>query len=166
MERFTTLFPLWTLLGSALALFRPELFTWFSGIWITLGLGVIMLGMGLGLSPDDFLRVGRRPRPALVGLIAQFAVMPALAAAIAALLRLPAPLAVGLILVGCCPGGTASNVVALIARADVALSVVMTSLSTLAAVVFTPRLTEVLASQYVPVDGWLLLLRVHCLLCA
>jgi BASS family bile acid:Na+ symporter len=151
---------LWTLLGSALALVRPELFTWFSGIWITLGLGVIMLGMGLGLSPDDFLRVGRRPRPALVGLIAQFAVMPALAAAIAELLRLPAPLAVGLILVGCCPGGTASNVVALIARADVALSVVMTSLSTLAAVVFTPRLTEVLASQYVPVDGWLLLLRV------
>ena len=160
MERFTTLFPLWTLLGSVLALIHPGLFTWFSGIWITLGLGVIMLGMGLGLSPDDFLRVGRRPRPALVGLIAQFAVMPALAAAIAALLRLPAPLAVGLILVGCCPGGTASNVVALIARADVALSVVMTSLSTLAAVVFTPRLTEVLASQYVPVDGWLLLLRV------
>ena len=129
-------------------------------MWITLGLGVIMLGMGLGLSPDDFLRVGRQPRPALVGVIAQFAVMPALAAAIAALLRLPAPLAVGLILVGCCPGGTASNVVALIARADVALSVVMTSLSTLAAVLFTPRLTELLASQYVPVNGWLLLLRV------
>ena len=160
MERFTTLFPFWTLLGSVLALVRPELFTWFSGIWITLGLGVIMLGMGLGLSPDDFVRVGRRPRPALVGVIAQFAVMPALAAAIAALLRLPAPLAVGLILVGCCPGGTASNVVALIARADVALSVVMTSLSTLAAVLFTPRLTELLASQYVPVNGWLLLLRV------
>ena len=160
MERFTTLFPLWTLLGSVLALVHPGLFTWFSGIWITLGLGVIMLGMGLGLSPDDFVRVGRRPRPALVGVIAQFAVMPALAAAIAALLRLPAPLAVGLILVGCCPGGTASNVVALIARADVALSVVMTSLSTLAAVLFTPRLTELLASQYVPVNGWLLLLRV------
>lgn len=160
MERFTTLFPLWTLLGSVLALVYPGLFTWFSGMWITLGLGVIMLGMGLGLSPDDFLRVGRQPRPALVGVIAQFAVMPALAAAIAALLRLPAPLAVGLILVGCCPGGTASNVVALIARADVALSVVMTSLSTLAAVLFTPRLTELLASQYVPVNGWLLLLRV------
>ena len=160
MERFTTLFPLWTLLGSVLALVHPCLFTWFSAIWITLGLGVIMLGMGLGLSPDDFVRVGRRPRPALVGVIAQFAVMPALAAAIAAVLRLPAPLAVGLILVGCCPGGTASNVVALIARADVALSVVMTSLSTLAAVLFTPRLTEWLASQYVPVNGWLLLLRV------
>lgn len=160
LERFTTLFPLWTLLGSVLALVQPGLFTWFNGLWITLGLGLIMLGMGLGLSTDDFLQVGRRPRPALVGVIAQFAVMPALAAAIAALLRLPAPLAVGLILVGCCPGGTASNVVAMIARADVALSVVMTSLSTLAAVVLTPRLTELLASQYVPVDGWLLLLRV------
>ena len=160
LERFTTLFPLWTLLGSAFALLEPALFTWFNGLWITLGLGLIMLGMGLGLSPNDFLRVGRTPRPALVGVIAQFAVMPALAAAIAALLRLPAPLAVGLILVGCCPGGTASNVVAMIARADVALSVVMTSLSTLAAVVFTPRLAEWLASQYVPVDGWLLLWRV------
>ena len=160
LERFTTLFPLWTLLGSVLALVQPGLFTWFNGLWITLGLGLIMLGMGLGLSTDDFLQVCRRPRPALVGVIAQFAVMPALAAAIAALLRLPAPLAVGLILVGCCPGGTASNVVAMIARADVALSVVMTSLSTLAAVVLTPRLTELLASQYVPVDGWLLLLRV------
>ena len=68
----------------------------------------------------------------------QFLVMPALAAFIAAALHLPAPLAVGLILVGCCPGGTASNVVALIARADIALSVVMTSLSTLLAVVLTP----------------------------
>merc|ERR1711995_222867 len=87
-------------------------------------------------------------------------VMPSLAAAIAVLLQLPAPLAVGLILVGSCPGGTASNVVTLIARGDVALSVVMTSISTMAAVVLTPRLTELLASQYVPVDGWLLLLRV------
>ena len=90
----------------------------------------------------------------LLGVLVQFLVMPALAAGIAAALHLPAPLAVGLILVGCCPGGTASNVVALIGRGDVALSVVMTTVSTLAAVVLTPRLTQVLASQYVPVDGW------------
>jgi BASS family bile acid:Na+ symporter len=96
----------------------------------------------------------------ILGVAAQFLVMPSLAAAIAVLLQLPAPLAVGLILVGCCPGGTASNVVTLIAKGDVALSVVMTSISTMAAVVLTPRLTELLASQYVPVDGWLLLLRV------
>ena len=160
LERFTTLFPLWTLLGSLLALLHPPLFVWFRGPLITIGLGVIMLGMGLGLTPRDFLRVSRQPRAVILGVAAQFLVMPSLAAAIAVLLQLPAPLAVGLILVGCCPGGTASNVVTLIAKGDVALSVVMTSISTVAAVVLTPRLTELLASQYVPVDGWLLLLRV------
>lgn len=159
-ERFTLLFPLWTLLGALSSLVFPGLFTWFRGPWITLGLGVIMLGMGLGLTPGDFLRVGQRPRPVLIGVASQFLVMPLLAALIAAGLKLPAPLAVGLILVGCCPGGTASNVVALIGRADVALSVVMTTCSTLAAVVLTPRLTELLASQYVPVDGWALFLKV------
>ena len=160
LERFTTLFPLWTLLGSLLALVHPPLFSWFRGPLITIGLGLIMLGMGLGLAPRDFLRVSRQPGTVTVGLISQFLVMPTLAAAIAVVLQLPAPLAVGLILVGCCPGGTASNVVTLIAKGDVALSVVMTSISTVAAVVLTPRLTEVLASQYVPVDGGLLLLRV------
>ena len=160
LERFTTLFPLWTLTGAGLALLHPPLFTWFKGDLITLGLGVIMLGMGLGLEPADFLRVGRQPRYAVLGAISQFTVMPGLAALIAAGLRLPAPLAVGLILVGCCPGGTASNVVSLIARADVALSVVMTSLSTLAAVLLTPQLTGLLAGQYVPVDAGVLLLRV------
>ena len=156
-ERFTLLFPLWTLLGAGLALIHPPLFTWFRGPLITLGLGVIMLGMGLGLRPEDFLRVAGRPRPLVLGVVAQFVVMPSLAAGIAAALNLSTPLAVGLILVGCCPGGTASNVVALIGRADVALSVVMTTISTVAAVVLTPNLTELLASQYVPVDGWALL---------
>ena len=159
-ERFTLLFPLWTLLGALLALLHPPLFIWFKGPLIALGLGVIMLGMGVGLTPADFVRVGRRPRAMLLGVLVQFLVMPALAAGIAAALHLPAPLAVGLILVGCCPGGTASNVVALIGRGDVALSVVMTTISTLAAVVLTPRLTQVLASQYVPVDGWALFLAV------
>ena len=159
-ERFTLLFPLWTLLGALLALLHPPLFIWFKGPLIALGLGVIMLGMGVGLTPADFVRVGRRPRAVLLGVLLQFLVMPALAAGIAAALHLPAPLAVGLILVGCCPGGTASNVVALIGRGDVALSVVMTTISTLAAVVLTPRLTQVLASQYVPVDGWALFLAV------
>ena len=159
-DRFTLLFPLWTVIGAGLSLLLPEFFTWFRGPWITVGLGVIMLGMGLGLTPQDFLRVGQQPRPVLIGALSQFLVMPLLAAALAAVLGLPAPLAVGLILVGCCPGGTASNVVALIARADVALSVVMTMVSTSLAVVLTPRFTEALASQYVPVDAWALLLKV------
>ena len=159
-ERLTLLFPLWTLLGAILAMLYPPLFTWFQGPLITLGLGVIMLGMGLGLRLQDFVRVGSRPRSLVVGVVAQFVVMPSLAVLIAMALHLSPPLAVGLILVGCCPGGTASNVVALIGRADVALSVVMTTISTLAAVVLTPRLTEVLASQFVPVDGWTLLISV------
>ncbi|WP_392348131.1 bile acid:sodium symporter family protein [Parasynechococcus sp.] len=144
-ERFTLLFPLWTLLGALLALLHPPLFIWFKGPLIALGFGVIMLDMGVGLTPADFVRVGRRPRAMLLGVLVQFLVMPALAAVIAAALHLPAPLAVGLILVG---------------RGDVALLVVMTTISTLAAVVLTPRLTQVLASQYVPVDGWVLFLAV------
>lgn len=154
IERFTLLFPLWTLLGAGLSMFVPGLFIWFSGPWIEYGLGLIMLGMGLGLRPADFMFVFKRPRPAVLGVFAQFLVMPGLAALIAMALRLDPALAVGLILVGCCPGGTASNVVALIARADVALSVVMTTFSTLAAVILTPLLTSWLAGRYVPVDGW------------
>ena len=119
-----------------------------------------MLGMGLGLTPQDFGRVGQRPRPVVIGVVAQFIVMPSVAALLAFALHLSPPLAVGLILVGCCPGGTASNVVALIGRADVALSVVMTTVSTLVAVVLTPQLTALLASQYVPIDGGLLLIKV------
>ncbi|APD47128.1 MULTISPECIES: bile acid:sodium symporter family protein [Synechococcaceae] len=160
LERFTLLFPLWTLLGVVLALPFPWLFTWLQGPLIVLALGVIMLGMGLELQPADFRRVLRRPRPVALGVIGQFSVMPLLAAALAWGLGLEPPLAVGLILVGCCPGGTASNVVTLIARADVALSVVMTTASTLLAVVLTPALTGLLAGRYVPVDGWKLLLDV------
>ncbi len=156
IEGFTLLFPLWTLLGAGLSMLFPGLFTWFSGPWIEYGLGLIMLGMGLGLMPADFLFVFKRPRPAVLGVVAQFLVMPGLAALIAMALRLEPALAVGLILVGCCPGGTASNVVVLIGRADVALSVVMTTFSTLAAVILTPLLTSWLAGRYVPVDGWAL----------
>jgi BASS family bile acid:Na+ symporter len=154
-ERFTLLFPLWTLMGAGLALLYPPLFTWFRGDLITLGLGVIMLGMGLGLTPQDFVRVGQRPRPVVIGVVTQFVVMPSIAAFLAFALHLSPPLAVGLILVGCCPGGTASNVVALIGGADVALSVVMTTVSTLVAVVLTPQLTALLA-----IDGGLLLIKV------
>ena len=73
-ERFTLLFPLWTLMGAGLALLYPPLFTWFRGDLITMGLGVIMLGMGLGLTPQDFGRVWQRPRPVVIGVVAQFIV--------------------------------------------------------------------------------------------
>ncbi|MFM1770520.1 MAG: hypothetical protein RJA22_3049 [Verrucomicrobiota bacterium] len=151
---FTNLFPVWVLLGGAAALVRPAWFTWFSGPWIVWGLAVVMLGMGLTLSVDDFRRVLSMPRAIAAGFAAQYAIMPLLAWGVARALQLPTDLAVGLILVGCCPGGTASNVVTFLARANVPLSVLMTMCSTFGAVALTPLLTKALASQYVQVDAW------------
>jgi len=150
----TNLFPIWVLLGGALALVHPGWFTWFSGDFITWGLAVIMLGMGITLSVDDFKRVLQMPRAVAIGFAAHYAIMPFLGWSIAHLLRLETPLAVGLILVSCCPCGTASNVVNYIARSNVALSVLMTMCSTLGAIVMTPLLTKWLAGHYVPVPAW------------
>ena len=149
----TNLFPVWVLLGGALALAHPAWFTWFSGDCITWGLAVIMLGMGITLSVDDFKRVLKMPRAVGIGFVAHYAIMPFLGWSIAHLLRLETPVAVGLILVACCPCGTASNVVNYLARSNVALSVLMTLCSTLGAMVMTPLLTKWLAGQYVPVDA-------------
>jgi BASS family bile acid:Na+ symporter len=147
-------FPAWVLAATLLALWHPPLFTWFSGPWIVGGLALVMLGMGLTLDVADFAAVAKMPRVVGLGFAAQYAVMPFLGWAIARALSLPDAFAVGLILVACCPGGTASNVVAYLARANVALSVVMTACSTLAAVIMTPLLTGWLAGAYVPVDAW------------
>jgi len=147
-------FPVWLVVFCGLALVWPEAFAWFSGAWITWALALIMLGMGVTLDKGAFQAVAGMPRSVAVGVVAQFVVMPAAGWVVAKVLRLPPDLAVGLILVGCCPGGTASNVVAFIARANVALSVVMTFCSTVAAVVVTPALTHLLAGAWMPVDGW------------
>ena len=155
---FTNLFPVWVLLGGILALIEPRLFVWFRGPAIVWGLAVIMLGMGMTLSVDDFKRVLKRPKAVAAGFLAQYTVMPFLGWAIARLFKLETPLAVGLILVACCPGGTASNVVTYLARADVALSVLMTTCSTFGAVFMTPLLTKWLAGTYVPVNAWSLFL--------
>jgi len=151
---FTNLFPVWVLLCCAAALFEPTAFTWFSGPLIVWGLGIIMLGMGITLRLDDFRQVMSMPRSVGTGIAAQFILMPACAWGIAHTLNLPVPYKVGLILVACCPGGTASNVVTYLARANVALSVLMTMCSTAVAIVLTPLLTGWLAGQYVPVNGW------------
>jgi BASS family bile acid:Na+ symporter len=154
LNGLTNAFPLWVLLGGVLALIHPPLVTWFRGPFIVWGLAVIMLGMGITLSVDDFRRVLRMPRAVGAGFCAQYTIMPLLGWSLAHVLALPTPLAVGLILVGCCPGGTASNVVTYIARANVALSVLMTMCSTMGAIVMTPVLTKRLAGTLVPVDAW------------
>src|SRR5512146_2799439 len=107
----TNLFPVWVVGGGVLALVHPPLFTWFRGQAIVWGLAVIMLGMGMTLSLEDFRRGLTMPRAIGVGFLAQYSIMPLLGWSVAHLYRLDAPLAVGLILVSCCPGGTASNVV-------------------------------------------------------
>lgn len=135
----------------------PQLFTWFPS-WVTpVGLAIIMLGMGLTLEWPDFRRVLLRPRSVLAGVFLQFVVMPGMGWSMAELFDLGPELAAGLILVCCCPGGTASNVIAYLARADVALSVTMTALSTMGAVILTPVLTTFLVGERVEVDTWGLL---------
>ncbi|RED15280.1 bile acid:sodium symporter family protein [Parasphingopyxis lamellibrachiae] len=150
------------MLGTAWAWFVPDHFLWVvDGRFRPVGqplvsvlLGVIMLGMGLTLSFDDFRRIARIPKCIAAGVALQFTVMPLAGIAIAIGFGLETGLAVGLILVACCPGGTASNVVAYLARANLALSVTMTMASTLVAVVATPLLTGWLAGKYVEIDQW------------
>ena len=158
LAALTNAFPLWVLAASALALYRPELLTWFSGPLIPIGLGIIMLSMGLTLGFDDFRRIARERRLVLPGVALQYTLMPGLGWGLGVAFDLPAPLAAGLILVSCCPGGTASNVISFLARADVALSVTMTAVSTLLAVLMTPFLTAALAGQRVDVPTGDLLL--------
>ncbi|SDI57068.1 bile acid:Na+ symporter, BASS family [Arthrobacter subterraneus] len=147
-----TIFPLLILGGGAIALFMPTAFTGLAPAINPL-LGVIMFGMGLTLTPPDFAVIAKRPIPVVIGVVAQYLVMPLLGLLVASVLGLPAALAAGVILVGCCPGGTASNVVSYLAKGDVALSVAMTTVSTLLAPVLTPLLTLWLAGQYLPVDA-------------
>lgn len=149
----TNLFPLWSILVAVLALAWPGAFDWYSATMIRVGLGVIMLGMGLTLTLDDFRRVFVIPFALLGGVGLQFAVMPFLGWGIGHIIELPRDMAVGLVLVSCCPGGTASNVVAFLARANVALSVSMTAISTMLAVVLTPLLTILYVGERVPVDA-------------
>ena len=149
----TNLFPVWVLALGAVALWHPAAFLWFKTSYISWALAVIMLGMGVTLTVDDFRRVLKMPRVIAAGFCAQYLIMPVLGWAVARGLKLPPDFAVGLILVGCCPGGTASNVVAYLARASVPLSVLMTMSTTFGAVVMTPLLTKWLAGAYVQVSA-------------
>jgi len=152
-------FPLWILIGSLLALVKPSVFTWFRGPLITLGLGMIMLGMGVTLTLEDFKRVIKFPKWIGLGVFFQYLIMPSLGWGLGYLFNLPTPFAVGLILVSCCPGGTASNVITFLAKANVALSVSMTAISTMLAVLMTPLLTTFLAGNRVDVDTLGLLIK-------
>jgi bile acid:Na+ symporter, BASS family len=153
IDTITRGFPAWVLIASLVSLACPPSFTWFSGHLITMGLGIIMLGMGITLTVDDFRRVARFPGRVAAGVALQYGIMPALGWCMASLYDLPTPLAVGLILVASCPGGTASNVISYLAKADVPLSVTMTSITTLLAIAATPFFTTILAGSRVDVPA-------------
>lgn len=136
---------------SAAAFLAPPVFSW-AIRYTSIFLGIIMFGMGLTISPADFKAVFMHPREVLLGAIAQYTVMPLSAWGLATLLQLPADVALGVILVGCCPGGTASNVITYLAKGDVPLSVGMTIVSTLLAPLATPALVYALAGAWVDVS--------------
>ena len=141
------------LLAALAALSFPDaLNSWLKPALINPLLGVIMFGMGLTLKAEDFRVVFSRPKDVVIGCLAQFTIMPLLALALTKLFRLDAALAIGVILVGCCPGGTASNVITYLSKGDLALSVGMTATSTLLAPVLTPLLVLLLAGETVDVD--------------
>ena len=136
---------------AVIALLCPLSFTWATP-HVTLLLGIVMFGMGLTLKLSDFKEVFRRPKDVFAGFAFQYTIMPLVAFALAKIFRLSPDLAVGVILVGCCPGGTSSNVMTYLAKGDVALSVCMTMVSTLFAPIVTPLLILWLAGQWVSVS--------------
>ncbi|MFC5192599.1 bile acid:sodium symporter family protein [Algoriphagus aquatilis] len=149
-------FPVSILGVVALAMFFPEYFQEMNGFKLT-GLinpliQLIMFGMGATLSWKDFAAVAKSPKSVGIGVLAQFMIMPLIGFGLAKLSGLEPEVAAGIILVGCAPGGTASNVMAFLARANVALSVTLTSISTLLAPFMMPVLMKVLAGQFIEID--------------
>lgn len=135
----------------------PGQFQWVMGKlagvpMLNLLLALIMFGMGMTLKPDDFILIVKRPADVILGVVAQFVIMPLVAFTLAKAFDLSPALTAGIVLVGTCPGGTASNVVAFLARGDVALSVTMTSVSTLLAPVLTPFITYQLIGTTISFD--------------
>ena len=140
------------LASAVVALVFPDVLQHVKPTVINYMLGVVMFGMGLTLNLKDFKIVFSRPKDVIIGCMAQFTVMPLLAWMLSRLFALDEALALGVVLVGCCPGGTASNVITYLAKGDLALSVGMTGVSTLLAPFLTPLLTWALAGKSVNVD--------------
>ena len=150
---FTDLYLFWLIGFAVIGLVKPVVLAWFQGPWVVWALSLVMLGMGLTLTVEDFRRLFRMPGSLALGFLAHYTIMPLSGWAVARLLHLDPAFAVGLILVASCPSGTASNVISFLARANVALAVMVTLTSTLLAFVMTPLWCKTLAGAYVPVDA-------------
>ncbi|WP_180082876.1 bile acid:sodium symporter family protein [Acinetobacter sp. YH12102] len=152
-------FALWVVLFSGIALLVPEAFVWLRA-YIPWMLGIIMFGMGITMTVGDFKSVLQSPKAVAIGVVAQFVAMPGLAYLLCKLFQLPPEIAIVVILVGCCPGGTASNVITYMAKGNTALSVACTSVSTLLAPIFTPAIFYVLASQWIEINALSMLVSI------
>ena len=135
------------------AFFVPDVFSWVQGNNQSLVLGVIMFTMGLTLTTEDFKVLAKRPLDIFIGAAAQYLIMPFLAYGISTILRLPNEIAIGLILVGCCPGGVSSNIMSYLCHGDVPFSVGMTTASTLLSPVMTPMMVLFLAGARIEVNA-------------
>ena len=151
MTTFNSYFPLWAILFSIAAFFFSDIFSIAASAIVPL-LASVMFLMGLTLNKTDFKRVSENPSPVLVGVIMQFLIMPFMALLLSTILQLSNQLTIGMVLVGSCAGGTASNVMTYLARGDVALSISMTITSTIVGVVATPLLCNFYLSETVNVD--------------
>jgi BASS family bile acid:Na+ symporter len=139
------------MLMACFGFFAPQLFIGYKS-WITPLLGVVMFGMGLTLSTADFREVFRRPGDVAIGVVGHYIIMPGTAYLLAIALHLPPDIAVGVILVGCCPSGTASNVMTFLAKGDVALGVSIAAVSTMIAPLVTPALVSLLAGKWMAIN--------------
>ncbi|PTU87892.1 symporter [Staphylococcus pasteuri] len=147
----TKTFIFWMLFAAVLGFIFPSHISILGG-FVPYMLGIVMLGMGMTIDPKDFKIVLQSPKPVIIGVILQFTIMPTLAFLIAKGFQLPPEIAIGVILVGCCPGGTSSNVMSYLAKANVALSVAITSVSTLIAPFVTPALIYIFAHEWLKVS--------------
>lgn len=147
----TGFFTLWVIIFAILAFYNPNFFKWLVP-YISILLGIIMFGMGMTLSPEDFKQIFKQPKNVIIGVLLQFIIMPLLGFCIVLLLQLPYQLAAGVVLVGCAPSGTASNVMTLIAKGDVLLSITVSSITTLLSPFVTPYLYYWLAGAWIPID--------------
>jgi BASS family bile acid:Na+ symporter len=162
-------FTIWVFASVAASMFYPEAFSvWFQGTRLELHLKdlmipliqIIMFGMGTTLSVKDFTRVLTMPWPVFIGMVLQFSVMPFAGYGIAKLFGFEAEVAAGVILIGSCPGGVASNLMTYLARGNVALSVTMTACSTLMSPVMTPFMMKVLAGRLVPIKFYAMMISI------
>jgi BASS family bile acid:Na+ symporter len=161
-------FTFWIFSGVTLAMFYPEYFLTVGDFQLSTLIvpliQIIMFGMGTSLSIKDFMGVLKMPKGVAIGVFLQYSVMPLLGISLALLFGFPPEIAAGVVLIGSCPGGVASNVMAFIAKANLALSVTLTAISTMLAPIFTPLLMKYLAGQFVPIDVVAMMLSIFKLI--